>query len=390
MLLDRNGDLKLVDFGLSTKYKDTELLNQPCGTLVYAAPEVLQGKEYHGMLCDVWSSGIVLFGMLSGYLPFSDSDDEVNKKNIIKGVIDYPKFISPFVKDLLKKMLEVNPMKRCTLKDILEHKWFNLIECRLIPGIIVGYNKIPIDDDAVLKCEEFGFDKNNVRKAVLGNLFNKYSAIYYLVIRRKIIEGKDSVSDLFSEKFVQFALDEDNIVLDLNKFKKKNNEDEKNENENLNKKHSGVIGAIRNLQNSKKNLTPLSNKNSSDFSETLDSNFRGISKQTYSSFIIKMLDETPTNFNKTVKKISATAYKNLFKKNTSPYKPSNTNYPLTKRTEESSSSFEKKLNKIEKQVIRKNEYLKEFTKKNIPKIKKIALHKYNSNLNFNNSYLNKI
>ena len=279
MLLDRNGDLKLVDFGLSTKYKDNELLNQPCGTVVYAAPEVLQGKEYHGMLCDVWSSGIVLFGMLSGYLPFSDNDDEVNKKNILKGVIDYPKFISPFVKDLLKKMLEINPIKRFTLKDILEHKWFNLIECRLIPGIIVGYNKIPIDDDAVLKCEEFGFDKNNVRKAVLGNLFNKYSAIYYLVIRRKIIEGKDSVSDLFSEKFVQFALDEDNIVLDLNKFKKKNNEDEKNENENLNKKHSGVIGAIRNLQNSKKNLTPLSNKNSSDFSETLDSNFRGISKE---------------------------------------------------------------------------------------------------------------
>ena len=56
MLLDRNGDLKLVDFGLSTKYKDNELLNQPCGTVVYAAPEVLQGKEYHGMLCDVWSS----------------------------------------------------------------------------------------------------------------------------------------------------------------------------------------------------------------------------------------------------------------------------------------------------------------------------------------------
>ena len=279
MLLDRNGDLKLVDFGLSTKYKDNELLNQPCGTVVYAAPEVLQGKEYHGMLCDVWSSGIVLFGMLSGYLPFSDSDDEVNKKNIIKGVIDYPKFISPFVKDLLKKMLEVNPMKRCTLKDILEHKWFNLIECRLIPGIIVGYNKIPIDDDAVLKCEEFGFDKNNIRKAVLNNLFNEYSAIYYLVIRRKIIEGKDSVSDLFSEKFVKFALDEDNIVLDLNKFKKKNIEDEKYDNDNLNKKHSGVIGAIRNLQNSKKNLTPLSNKNSSDFSETLDSNIRGISKE---------------------------------------------------------------------------------------------------------------
>ena len=112
MLLDKNGDLKLVDFGLSTKYKDNELLNQPCGTVVYSAPEVLQGKEYHGMLCDVWSSGIVLYGMLCGYLPFSDNDDEINKKNILKGIIDYPKFISPFAKDLLNKMLEINPMKR--------------------------------------------------------------------------------------------------------------------------------------------------------------------------------------------------------------------------------------------------------------------------------------
>ena len=59
LLLDRNYDLKLIDFGLSTKYRDDKLLDQPCGTVVYAAPEVLECKEYHGMLADVWSSGIV-------------------------------------------------------------------------------------------------------------------------------------------------------------------------------------------------------------------------------------------------------------------------------------------------------------------------------------------
>ena len=115
-----------------------------------------------------------------------------------------------------------------------------------------------------------------------------------------------------------------------------------------------------------------------------NSNFRGISKQKYSSFIIKMLDETPTNFNKTVKKISATAYNNLLKKNNSPYKPLNTNYSLTKRSE--TSSFEKRLNKIESQVIRKNEYLKEFKNKSIMEPKKISFHKYKSNINLNNSY----
>jgi serine/threonine protein kinase len=89
MLLDRNKDLKLVDFGLSTKYTDDKLLDQPCGTL-YAAREFLNGNEYHGMLADVWNNGIVLFGMASGYLPFCDQDDEVNKKNVLEGTIDFP------------------------------------------------------------------------------------------------------------------------------------------------------------------------------------------------------------------------------------------------------------------------------------------------------------
>ena len=92
MLLDGNKDLKLIDFGLSTKYTDDDLLDQPCGTVVYAAPEVLEGKEYHGMLADVWSSGIVLYGMLSGYLPFSEKDDEKNKQLVIKGKITMPDF----------------------------------------------------------------------------------------------------------------------------------------------------------------------------------------------------------------------------------------------------------------------------------------------------------
>ena len=106
MLLDRNRDLKLVDFGLSTKYPDDNLLNQPCGTVVYAAPEILQGREYHGMLADVWSSGIVLYGMLSGYLPFGDQDDDINRENIIKGKMSIPDYFSDCVKDLLMHMLD--------------------------------------------------------------------------------------------------------------------------------------------------------------------------------------------------------------------------------------------------------------------------------------------
>ena len=96
-------------------------------------------------------------------------------------------------------------------------------------------------------------------------------------------------------------------------------------------------------------------------------NFKGITKQTYSSFLIKMLDETPTNFNKSIRKISKTAYKNLFKKKTG-FNPFNTDYSLTRKRD--LSSFEKALSKIEKKVIKKNEYLNEYKNKSIMDSKK--------------------
>jgi len=115
-------------------------------------------------------------------------------------------------------------------------------------------------------------------------------------------------------------------------------------------------------------------------------NFRP--KQTYSSFIMKMLDETPTNFNKTIKKISATPYKNLLKKNTSyhPLNTTTTNYSLTKRS--TMSPFEKKLNKVKSEILSQNETSKESntnSKSNIQP-KKLILYKYNSNLNCHEPY----
>ncbi len=213
MLLDKEKNLKLVDFGLSTKYSDDELLNQPCGTVVYAAPEVLDGKEYHGMLADVWSSGIVLFGMISGFLPFCDNDDEINKKNVLKGKIDIPDFFPPLVKDLLKHMLDINPITRYTLQEIREHPWFNNKNYNMLPGIVIGYNKIPIDEKIIVKCEKYGFDKGKVRKSVFENKFDSGSALYYLLVKKGKNEGEDSVSDMCSEDFIRFVLDENNVIL---------------------------------------------------------------------------------------------------------------------------------------------------------------------------------
>ena len=223
MLLDRNRDLKLVDFGLSTKYPDDNLLDQPCGTVVYAAPEVLQGREYHGMLADVWSSGIVLYGMLSGYLPFGEQDDEINRINIISGKIRYPNYFSDCVKDLLMHMLDLDPMTRYTLQEVRSHPWFNLIDYKLIPGIIIGYNIIPVDEKILDLCVTYNCDKNKVRESVINNKYNSDSALYYLLIKKLQKKGLHSVSDFCSEDFINFVLDDNNLI------EEKNNE-ERNEN----------------------------------------------------------------------------------------------------------------------------------------------------------------
>ena len=223
MLLDGKKNLKLVDFGLSTKYSDDELLNQPCGTVVYAAPEVLEGKEYHGMLADVWSSGIVLYGMLSGYLPFCDQDDEVNKQNVLKGDIEIPDFFSPLVKDLLSHMLDMNPMTRYTLQDIQDHAWFNRREAIMIPGIVVGTNRIPIDERILNMIEAYGLDKNKVREGLMNNRYDDGTAMYALLVRKVKNQGFDSVSDLCSVEFVSYIIDEANLL------KKEDNEESKKE-----------------------------------------------------------------------------------------------------------------------------------------------------------------
>ena len=215
MLLDKNRDLKLIDFGLSTQYPDDSLLSQPCGTVVYAAPEVLDGKDYHGMLVDVWSSGIVLYGMLGGYLPFSDKNDEVNKKLIISGKYVMPDFFSDLAKDLLYHMLDINPMTRYTLQEIKEHPWFNLTDYSLIPGIIIGYNIVPIDENIVNICvNEYNVDKEKVIDSVQNNLHNSYSALYYLLIKKlkRLHENFTSVSDLSSGEFIDYILDKKNLV----------------------------------------------------------------------------------------------------------------------------------------------------------------------------------
>uniref|UniRef100_A0A8D2JWQ8 Maternal embryonic leucine zipper kinase n=1 Tax=Theropithecus gelada TaxID=9565 RepID=A0A8D2JWQ8_THEGE len=94
-----------------------------CGSLAYAAPELIQGKSYLGSEADVWSMGILLYVLMCGFLPFDDDNVMALYKKIMRGKYDVPKWLSPSSILLLQQMLQVDPKKRISMKNLLNHPW---------------------------------------------------------------------------------------------------------------------------------------------------------------------------------------------------------------------------------------------------------------------------
>ena len=132
LLLTEKMKLKIIDFGLSNFFTGN-LLETPCGSPCYASPEMVMGKKYNGFCIDIWSSGIILYAMLCGYLPFEEvENDEYNEvlfKNIVECNVEYPsEFITPVAKDLLKRILVKDPKKRIKIDEIKQHNFYLLGE----------------------------------------------------------------------------------------------------------------------------------------------------------------------------------------------------------------------------------------------------------------------
>lgn len=72
LLLDKDYNIKLIDFGLANSTKDSVPLSTACGSPNYAAPEVISGQSYSGQEVDIWSCGVILYAMICGTLPFDD------------------------------------------------------------------------------------------------------------------------------------------------------------------------------------------------------------------------------------------------------------------------------------------------------------------------------
>lgn len=117
--------LKAIDFGTAQRYLPGQPMSYKIGTAYYIAPEVL--REEYTEKCDIWSAGIVLYIMLCGYPPFSGEDDAEIIEKVKSGVFSFDShewnFISDDVKGLIRQMLTVNPSRRPSARECLDHHW---------------------------------------------------------------------------------------------------------------------------------------------------------------------------------------------------------------------------------------------------------------------------
>ncbi|OHT06225.1 CAMK family protein kinase [Tritrichomonas foetus] len=123
ILLDAEMNAKITDFGLCHQVDPNNLLKTPCGSPFYAPPEIISNQPYDGKLSDVWSLGVVLYTMVTGALPWKESNQMQLYRQIIDANFIIPRNLSLTLRDLISRLMRPDPNDRLPVTEILRHPW---------------------------------------------------------------------------------------------------------------------------------------------------------------------------------------------------------------------------------------------------------------------------
>ena len=177
LLLTKNKILKIIDFGLCHDFDGKTFLKTKCGSPSYAAPEILKGFPYDGFKTDIWCCGIILYGMLCGYLPFDGDDNQETFQQIVECNPEYPPFLEEDSINLLRGILNPKPKKRLSISQIKKH-----------PFYIKGKNYFLIEGENEIEDE-----KNEVK-----NNFGNYNSVEKKKIELSSIKKKEKEVNTFN------------------------------------------------------------------------------------------------------------------------------------------------------------------------------------------------
>ena len=185
-------DIKIVDFGLSSRIKKNQKLNNTVGTPYFIAPETLKGE--YDEKCDIWSIGVILYYMLIGKFPFfSEENYEIFQKIEKEEPNYYNLKVSENAKDFLKKCLIKDPKLRPSAKECLSHKWLDPIFTCIRSNSFLNENII-LNFSTYNKCPQL---KKLILKYLISNMghieLSPYKSAFYAfdLKNQGIITDKD-------------------------------------------------------------------------------------------------------------------------------------------------------------------------------------------------------
>lgn len=181
LLLDDHMNIKLIDFGLSNVFSPPQKLRTFCGSPMYAAPELVQHREYVGPEVDCWSLGVLLYYLVCGRLPFGGESYTELYQQILCANYTLPSYLSPECQDLIRHMLVSDPARRFTIEQIVRHPWV-LKWCDAAQPAFSRYPKYEAIDTAVLnRLEGLGYERAVVTQSLLTRRFDDPFAVYYIL-----------------------------------------------------------------------------------------------------------------------------------------------------------------------------------------------------------------
>ncbi|CAH8550659.1 unnamed protein product [Schistosoma turkestanicum] len=123
LLLDADFKIKVADFGFCNFFQNGQLLSTHCGSPQYAAPELFKGESYDGTLADVWSLGVILYILVCGSFPFPGESLGEIRTQVLRGLVRFPFYLSTSCEQVIRSMLQVDPVRRFKLKQVMTTAW---------------------------------------------------------------------------------------------------------------------------------------------------------------------------------------------------------------------------------------------------------------------------
>ncbi|KAK7147825.1 hypothetical protein R3I94_010376 [Phoxinus phoxinus] len=197
VFFEKQGVVKLTDFGFSNKFQPGKKLTTSCGSLAYSAPEILLGDEYDAPAVDIWSLGVILFMLVCGQPPFQEANDSETLTMIMDCKYTVPAHVSNACKDLINRMLQRDPKRRASLEEIESHAWLQGVD----PSPATKFNTPLVSHKNLSEEEHNGIiqrmvlgdiaDREAIIEALETNKYNHITATYFLLAERILREKQE-------------------------------------------------------------------------------------------------------------------------------------------------------------------------------------------------------